>query len=433
MLANILFCWKRARTQFVTLQIASLLLIHCCWSIHAFGSCKDPLYPGSELTYSRVKSLISKNEITTIDGLVECLPLEYRSNYTLFHTSKSAQKATYEKPRVILYGTNAELVLTFNAEGAPNSAFVELIEYNKESHLFIPRKIEFHEGTKVPPVFHDNPTGCTSCHRMNFRPNWDSYAAWPGAYGGYEDGLLSETKEYDQFIAFQQEAPSLPRYRYLRPLKLVKKKGDAFQLQCENSDIQPHMGQQNDYRINTQFTASLSSLNFSRIISIIQKSPDFDKFKYAILAASYDCSISIEKFLPEDLRSRFTTRYDFFLEDTKKVIAAEYEARILKVALSDRYYASIRPPTNFDMENAQTLAILRYLFENRGISMLDWSMASNPDYSFADGGNFHSVQRWFYWIRDLVHIERGKTDKEICGQLQTLSLQAFSPISLPPL
>src|SRR4051812_43977881 len=76
----------------------------------------SPMTQAGELTYEDVVELIQKNHVLSIEQLLPKLPEEFRSNYTLMYSSRSLQDASYEHPRVIMFGNDARLTCAFNGE-----------------------------------------------------------------------------------------------------------------------------------------------------------------------------------------------------------------------------------------------------------------------------------------------------------------------------
>jgi hypothetical protein len=51
------------------------------------------------LAYENLLALIGEHDVRSIDELLPLLPEDYRSEYTLMHTSLSLQPATFDYPR----------------------------------------------------------------------------------------------------------------------------------------------------------------------------------------------------------------------------------------------------------------------------------------------------------------------------------------------
>src|SRR5579884_502312 len=72
---------------------------------------------GSHFDFVKLRDLINSKNIESIESLLASLPEEYKLFFTLVYSSKSAQGATPENPRAILFGRDGKLILTFN--GSP--------------------------------------------------------------------------------------------------------------------------------------------------------------------------------------------------------------------------------------------------------------------------------------------------------------------------
>ena len=93
------------------------------------------------LTFDSVKARIQQCNITTVEGILAVLPESFRSSFTLMRKSKSAQEASSDNPRVIMFGSDARLILTFNGDKS-QKGFNELeaIEFNDQTKQF-----DFHQ------------------------------------------------------------------------------------------------------------------------------------------------------------------------------------------------------------------------------------------------------------------------------------------------
>ena len=87
---------------------------------------------GETLSYEDLLGLIAAHDVRSIDELLPLLPADYRSEYTLMHTSPSLQPATFEYPRVIMTGPRATLVIAFNGDPqAMRHNVLEIIQFSR--------------------------------------------------------------------------------------------------------------------------------------------------------------------------------------------------------------------------------------------------------------------------------------------------------------
>ncbi len=178
----------------------------------------------SELTYTDLIKLIDSHHITSIEELLPQLPGDFRSGYTLMHHSRSLQDASFEQPRVILFGKDASLTCTFNGGlDQQGSDTVECFQFSRENRNFDFRQIQFpttqNNLTKVQfsesNLAVNKTVSCTSCHGIDPRPNWDGYSTWHGAYGENDD----QDDGTGHIQTFLEKAPRHPRYKFLSAQK----------------------------------------------------------------------------------------------------------------------------------------------------------------------------------------------------------------------
>jgi hypothetical protein len=97
----------------------------------------------AEFDFSALRSVIETRQVNSVKELVPLLPAALRSRYALIFSSRSLQQATYSAPRVILYGSDAHLVLTFNGDASQRGFnTVETLEFGRDKHFRL-REIRF--------------------------------------------------------------------------------------------------------------------------------------------------------------------------------------------------------------------------------------------------------------------------------------------------
>lgn len=178
----------------------------------------------SEFSYEDLVSLIRERGVRSVDETLPLLPEEFRSSYTLMHTTKSLQDASPAFPRAILFGRNAKLTCSFN--GSPEQEgydSFECFQFREAEHRFDFRQIQFptRENGLENVVFSeenrssDGRVACNSCHARDPRPNWDAYSRWPGAYGEFDDELRTPESKVREYTAFVRTRAQHPRYKWL--------------------------------------------------------------------------------------------------------------------------------------------------------------------------------------------------------------------------
>ncbi len=316
---------------------------------------------------------------------------ELRRNYNLMQDSKSRQAASAEFPRVIANTEDARFVLTFN--GDPNSAgYYEIemyefraqpttedlrrtiernnlpAEYQSEGFhfrriIFAPRadypyRASYADIATFPSVRPVNEPLCLGCHGKNPRPNWESYNLWEGTYFitdhrriGKKYRLGYETPEHTAFDLFYSRQANKGRYRFLQGLD------EQFLATSKSyARVAP-----------SQFTQVAGYLNYRRLAHVILQSPDYQKFKYAIMGALYNCQ-DFETFFSEGTHRELKGELATYIQDTLKVFAADANYFFLE-------------------GDHEIWGKVRYIFEGRGHSMRKWSMNfRRAPYSFVTPG-----------------------------------------------
>jgi hypothetical protein len=147
-----------------------------------------------------------ESDADPIDQVLSLLPKGYRSHYTMVHRSYSIQHATPMSPRVILFGKDAQLVMTFNAgvnergEKQNGGNSLEIMSWDVREKTW-----DFSEVTFEPTgraLLNENPQKCALCHagtpkpinlknieayRGKLKPIFPQYPFWPGFYGSVND------------------------------------------------------------------------------------------------------------------------------------------------------------------------------------------------------------------------------------------------------
>ncbi len=235
----------------------------------------------SPVTFDKIAATLQECRIARIENLLPLLPADFRSRYALVYASRSLQGATPLHPRVIMFGLDARFILTFS--GTPELTgydLMETIEFDDREKKFNFRSIEFpaertnaisKEPLPAPHFSELNPPLCVACHRKELRPNWDSYAGWPGVYGSRDDTFPAAEKE--QYQSFQNNVfMKVGRYRYF----------------AEPEKYPDRSGYIDYYRWNRpvlQFNLNLSLLSSQANARSLKENKKLHRFRYTMLAA----------------------------------------------------------------------------------------------------------------------------------------------------
>ncbi len=175
---------------------------------------QGPIEPAAPLTVAGLFDTISRSKLTTIEQVIGALPAEYREHYVLAYAGRGAQSSTAVNPRVISFGDDAHLILTFN--GSPTQSdydMLELAEFNEAASEYEYSFITLDGRSATRSEI--NPARCVSCHGARPRTIYNDYPSWPGFYGSNSEASLNSPEEVSAFTLYRTLAASHPRYSQL--------------------------------------------------------------------------------------------------------------------------------------------------------------------------------------------------------------------------
>ena len=334
-------------------------------------------------------------------------------------------------------------------------------------------------------VSEPNPQKCAACHGTPARPVYPSYPFWPGSYGSKFNSINANEKQaLNQFLSSVQSNPQ-SRYRHLQTNPMPGRFKSP-----ENNFL---LG-----RANEQFNFDLGYPLAFQVTSQVQKTPDYSRFKYAIAAADMECA-DFPAFLPkatlQDLTSNVTRIFNL-----KSIYTAEKTLQVLSFLLANNEFGEIEDIGNAtdtsrekELISQQTggssgnsrkalsgehvdlrlqrkyadatelkllvidtflkqgpsrgqesQAMLRLLFEGRGIDISGWyTDLKQPSYRGLGRIGFSSIlmqkDPGFYKFQDIIKrladfsltsTQRNGIKQELCSSLQNESIRALSGFSV---
>jgi hypothetical protein len=355
-----------------------------------------------------IKQIIKINNIKSIEELLPYLPEEYRSRSTYVYSSRSIQEASPESPRVILFGRDASLMMSFNGHPSQKGhENLEIIQFNKNSNEYELFDIHFDPEKKLDPIISEkNPSNCISCHGDKPKPIWDTYFLWPGVIGA-EDG--DETQLEKKYMKdFTDRKSNHPLYKHIPEQKLLFAAGiDGF---VEN------MGPNgNGVQINSELNALLNRQNFKIIAQDLKNDPVSYDLRYAILGAMSCPSEEIDSFIPEKIRKKMKSSkaiYKSNLENSLKEYFEKRKERQIEVSgkklENDRFGESLRGE-----DVNESWVNLQWLLGNFNYSTKDWPLTfEKGTQAFNDGrGGINRLE--FYLWKELLDKEKDKAEYQI--------------------
>jgi hypothetical protein len=323
---------------------------------------------------------------------------EYFSDYVLAYRSRSLQKASPMAPRVVMFNTNADMVIAFNGhEKFKGHEVIEMMRFNHLQKSFEFYEMSFQEGR--PQLSAPNPKKCLECHQganrvgVDPRPNWEPYNTWPGFYGSIGDHTdlffnisTVSSKGYDPEVdalllsEFPQEtqwhndfkrdvAPTHPRYKLLVMNQLDQYGNEGSTL---NGDL----------------TNRLTALNFQRVARLIREQDPifYNKVKWTIWGhANCGQNVFLKKDIFAWLYSQVPNKdYDRYLQQESQKSPPSYghhpemDAKV-----------PYEPPPPPEFVNTDASDVINVMLEAFGVSTEDWS----TDFK-TDGGRFAAFERF---------------------------------------
>ncbi len=261
----------------------------------------------SGMDYETFASRIRESGATSAEDALALLPAEMRLNYTLVHQSRSIQQGSLENPRVLLFGTDAKLIVAFNGSPEqPGYANLEILHFSDETETFELRSVEFGKTVSFSEA---NPVACAACHRRSPQPIWKDYGSpnepsghgqWRGTYGPSHDLVPKDLRP--PLLRFWAAAPRHPRYRLL----LRDSESDLFPYQPTGDPLR----WQHRFRPNNRLSRLLARLNARRIARALQANELFQGHKHLVLSWLLECDEwQGDPKLGDEVRRLFATRF----------------------------------------------------------------------------------------------------------------------------
>jgi hypothetical protein len=271
---------------------------------------------------SDLESLFAKKRISTPEELMQHLPPEMREKYSLvYDTRNREQPATPEKPRLLLFNEDASLAVALSGmEITKHVSSAEIIAFDKKQNRFEFKSIQFlGQSTSEPLPFKidHNPSACVGCH--NERPNWDSYAVWPGFFGSTNRPNNVEKEIFTKFVGASLKTGI---YQYLTGL-------DGRVLNNYDARTTPFLSFDD---VNAEITEELNALNAVRIFDKLQNHPQFLEYRAALFAASHNSSDFLKVLPGRDDQATLSADWLSYQADAREVVEAYYRNIVLRNA-----------------------------------------------------------------------------------------------------
>ena len=345
--------------------------------------------PAGELTFESLSQAIAAQHVGSVEELLAELPADLRTHYSLVFSSRSLQDASFEHPRAVLFGSDAQLILTFNGDPSQHGFdAVETMEFDTRANRFIFREITFSADKTQPAarISDPNPARCVACHDHPARPIWDVPPAWPGVYGErYGAGLSTvELRGVRRFLAIQA---THPRYRYLKGAAALADRDtyvSSSRAAYNGASIEPP---------NARLSARLATFNVRSILSELAAQPGFASHLNVLLASAGSNCGPVADFYPPSLQPAIAADYRSYSKATVAADRSQSSAKTLRLGGRQNAYSGLASPAEFTE--------LRYVAERAlDVSTRHWTLAferGSYDMS-APAGTLTLEQALFAWL-----------------------------------
>jgi cytochrome c553 len=392
--------------------------------------CAAPPGQAAGFNFASLQSLLSQQNIGSVEELIAALPAVQRNRYALVFESRSLQGATLENPRVILFGPDARFIVTFNGSSAQRGfRVVETMEFDDESREFRLRELQFPEpaaGVDKVVVSELNPQRCARCHGAPPRPVWDTFPLWPGAYGERYRAKLS-ARERAGLSAFFAHQATHPRYS-----QLLGAKRFADPQTFRSSALSQYTGIPEEPP-NAELAIYLSRLQAQSIARQLVRQPAFDLYRYALLGLADNACGRLADFYPDALWRTQRSGFERFARDTSVTNARQTQLKATRAGIGDG--AAVAAERTMG-DNA--LVQLRFVAESAlGISTQNWTLAlEKGTYDFTmpplpaqplREALLAEVATRDPAIQDLSHYSTSSDGDRYCSYLKRRSRAALTP------
>ncbi|MCB0411500.1 MAG: hypothetical protein KDD22_03185, partial [Bdellovibrionales bacterium] len=186
-------------------------------------------------SFKELTELVQRKQVKSVDELLQAIKAEtpdFFGGFTLIWRSQALGRhlISPERPRVLMYGTEGQFMLTFHSHPEGRAAkkgdkgeTIETIEY-KNGRAYL-REFTFNNESVPdlsPKKIETNPQRCLNCHGQDPVGLWEPYNSWPGTYFSMSRGDIDfirfkehggKTLEYRNFMKFLKESKRNPRYQ----------------------------------------------------------------------------------------------------------------------------------------------------------------------------------------------------------------------------
>lgn len=421
----------------------------------------------------------ASDQLKIVSDFICCLPDEYLSSYVINFAGKAGQNGSAESPRIVLHNqrkTDATIVTFNGGEAYLNQPLNVEMGFIRDSKKFEVYDVEFYHRTAQ--LSEKNPPRCMRCHSdtniSEARPFFhmalaSSYVGGAPVCSNEEDEIQSKSQQ----LALESIVKN-SRFRCLD-------KAAAQNALAHPSDKHPKFTGVFPERLK-KLRETLRTYQQKRFVRLLQETPNYDVYKFAIVGAQICPNFKMNEWLPADALAQHTNatflRPEIAEKDPKDFsevrnhLRQEFEVRrrtLAKILKSDfdLQRGTFRPafqswlcPNEPSFQKTEGLAPsleglfgkyeldsrlrvfpasettvttnLRLLTEARGVDTLQWTLAFNPKEEFQPFENVAEelviAEPQKSDLRALFSAGKGfKVTAAECDSLKAASIKAFQP------
>jgi hypothetical protein len=323
-------------------------------------------------TFDELLDHIQTKKIKTIEGVLACLPKDFREYNVMVYDSKGTGHSSYEFPRVIFYGDNGKFVVAVYTDPKEDGFFeMETISFSENESASTLRDLIFDpEAQELPKASGRNPEECLVCHKTDPRPNWNDYAFWPGAFGSVDDNPSKETSGMEVRWLNQHRLSRSGRMSFIENF-------DALFDREEGETDRFHSGRVKSLP-NARFAHKLMELNAKRIARKIMNHPKYNELRYLFLGISMACP---------DIVDKPAVKWN-------KKVASDW-AKFYEVSKKEHSQSYIKNPEGTVFTDNSVIVPLRFLFAQENLDTSDWSLGFKDEWKFSNpaAGFYEGITR----------------------------------------
>lgn len=184
------------------------------------------------MTVTGMAEFIEKHQITDLTKLLEYLPRQYRTHFSLVERTRATGQSNLAFPRIVLFGADGQFLMNVGTKpDDPNYQLLDVAQLHTETGHWEFSVFDF-SGNR--PTVKRNDPACQDCHGSNnARPVWGTFLQWPGVFGdSIIDGPRPEAMHHthaEKINSLIQGKSNSDRFNFLlwRP-ELMRRGGVRF-------------------------------------------------------------------------------------------------------------------------------------------------------------------------------------------------------------